>query len=187
VIIRDTQSQEVDKSVGAGLMVQDVAEVTVSRALLGRNRFVGVLAIASAGEAPPKIDLTDVTIRDTNAAECGAIPDGQKNSCIIGGVNYGGGTGLGAIAGPIVSVDRFEIFGNDLCGIQVAHDGKITATDGNIHDNAIGVNIQVEGYDFTTILSPTVRVHDNDTNVDTKDLPVPDPIEALEGLDSSGR
>ncbi|MBI5528411.1 MAG: right-handed parallel beta-helix repeat-containing protein [Deltaproteobacteria bacterium] len=182
VVVRGTRSQEYNGYFGHGLSVLNAATVSVDRGLFEGNRHAGITASIVPGYSPPVVTLADVTVRGTKSAECAGIPEGDTGSCITGGVAYGGGTGFGVYEGASVTLQRFDIHSNEQCGIQIARDGKTAAAEGAIHDNPIGLNVQIEGYDLTTVLSPTVRVYDNDTNVDAKELPVPDPVAATEEL-----
>jgi hypothetical protein len=172
-VIRHTRSRDSDKRVGYGLEVINGGRCQVDRVLIDGNRTIGVLVGAIPGQLEPDVALADVTISHTKQAECAEIPEGQPLSCVRSGRESGGGSAL-TVLNKEVRLDRFDIHDNMLCGIQVSRDGLVKAANGDISGNAIGVNIQVEGYDYSTILSPTVRVHDNETNVDTRDLPVPD-------------
>ncbi|MBI5528491.1 MAG: right-handed parallel beta-helix repeat-containing protein [Deltaproteobacteria bacterium] len=170
-LVRDMESEESYLGGGRGLSVQDVTGLTVTRALFERVRENALIAFDSPVEA------RDIAVRDVRRAACGDLDAGDPRACIRNGINYGGGTGLAALMETVVTVDAFEISGCVLNGIQIARDGSVSATDGEIHHNAIGLNVQVEGYDLETVLTPTVRFHENDTNVDSKDLPVPDPAD----------
>jgi hypothetical protein len=65
VVVRDTLSREEDPSWGCGLNVQEVGHATVTRGLFEGNHRVGINA-ASPGTT---VDLTDVTVRDTESQE----------------------------------------------------------------------------------------------------------------------
>jgi len=168
---------------GRGLHVQHGATAEVSRVVIAANREYGVYAVTTAGRLPPSVSLGDIVVRDTAIAACGEIAEDRPGSCIKDGVNYGGGNAVAAVGGAAVTLDGFEIAGNSLCGVQIVKDGRVAASRGSIHDNAIGVNVQVDGYDIGTVLSPTVRVYNNDTSVDSKDLPVPDPAAAVSSIE----
>jgi hypothetical protein len=175
VLVRDTRSQAFDLDHGTGIDIVNGMDVTIERAVVERNHDLGIVAIAAPDAPPPTVAVRDMVVRNTAFAECASVPEGADGSCVRGGVSFGGGTGLGVYEKAVVEVERFVIAGSAQCGVQLAREALITASHGDIARNAIGVNIQIEGYDWTTILSPTVRVHDNDTNVDTQDLPVPEP------------
>jgi uncharacterized membrane protein (UPF0136 family) len=168
LVVRDTQGRESDNTAGRGLHVQEGARVTVTRAMFERNREVGVSA-ASAGTTAT---LLDVVVRDTRIRECAESLDGSCRG-------YGAGIAVDSFAHATVEIVRFELSASPMCAIQVATEGFVTARDGVIHHNAIGVNVQSEGYDLTTIIGPTVRFYENGTNVDSRDLPVPDILHAL--------
>jgi hypothetical protein len=176
-VVRATKSRQTDLRFGRSLGVQDGAAAALSRVVLDQNRDVGIWVGAGEEGAPSSLAASDLAITGTRRAACGDLPEGEPGSCSEKGVSKGAGTALSVVRGSTASLERFVFTGNQMCGIQIARDGATTASHGDISGNAIGVNIQVKGYDLTTVFSPTVRVHDNDTNTDLSDLPVPDPTE----------
>jgi ribosomal protein S9 len=174
VVVRDTQSSESDKRFGFGFLAAEAAQVRLTRGLVAQNRYVGLLA----ADANTRLEAIDVTVRDTRMAECAEIPEGQLGSCVHGGVQYASGTAVAAVGGE-TRLRRFSLSRSAQCGIQLVRDGRVTATEGEIHHNPIGLNVQVPGYDLTTILGSTVRVHDNNVNLDSNELPIPNPGQVL--------
>lgn len=67
-----------------------------------------------------------------------------------------------------VELSHFDI-GHARCGIQIAADAVVKASNGSIHDHRIGANIRVPDYD----LGPEVRYDDIDTQLDTQELRLP--------------
>jgi uncharacterized membrane protein (UPF0136 family) len=65
VDLRDTQARASDGAAGRGLNVQFGARVDVLRAVIERNRDVGVFAMSAGSE----VTLTDVVVRDTQSRE----------------------------------------------------------------------------------------------------------------------
>ena len=61
VVVRDTQAQDSDLAMGSGIGVHDGAAVSVERALIEHNRYLG----AYAGGAGTSLTLTDVIVCDT--------------------------------------------------------------------------------------------------------------------------
>jgi uncharacterized membrane protein (UPF0136 family) len=167
VAIRDTRGRESDGGFGRGLAAQLGAHVTLARVLLDRNREIGI----SIGDAEGRLDATDVEIRDTLPA------DGTASF----------GVGINTICGGHAELRAFLITGSALCGIQLAHGlelgtglpsehgGTIDLHDGVVSRNAVcGANVQTAGFDLRR-LQDNVRWHDNGTDLDMAELPVPDP------------
>jgi hypothetical protein len=167
--IRDTASTERDGSGGGGIKAQGGARIVATRVALERNRETGIAAL----QAGTTIELHDVSILDTKFSECGEIPAGQPRSCVFDGVIVGGGTGLASVLGADVRTTRFVIGKSVQCGMMVARDGHLLAAEGEVHHNAIGLNVQVPDYDLSTVVGPTIRYYENGTNLDTTELPIP--------------
>jgi hypothetical protein len=86
VAVRDTRSQESDRTLGRGLNVQLGASAVVRRALFERNRDTAVMA----SRAGTSLTLEDVVVRDTESREN----------------DLEGGCGLGVQDGTVVVVRR---------------------------------------------------------------------------------
>ena len=94
------------------------------------------------------------------------------------------GTGLGSYGGGHLAASRFLVTRNALCGVQLAHGGDGTGGrypegetmdlhDGDISFNGVcGANVQTEGFDIRR-LTDRVWYHDNPTELDMSELPVP--------------
>ena len=108
VIVRETQSRESDGMGGAGLAVQQGAQVEVSRAVFERNRDVGVLA----GHADTILSLTDVIVRETQHRESD-------------GMGGGGGAGLHVQNGAHAEVSRSLFERNRSVGVVAGYAGTI--------------------------------------------------------------
>ncbi len=81
--------------------------------------------------------------------------------------------GAGVARGGALELDRFVIRESASCGVQV--DGaELDLSNGLVAANSIGACVQVDGYDLGRLMDG-VRYHDNDTNLDSTSLPVPDP------------
>jgi len=174
VQIRETRSRESDGRGGRGLIVQDGAVVSFRRAILDRNRDQAV----HVGGDGALLRLEDVVVRDTLERACAA------DQC----EGNGAGDGLGAFCNGSIDVERFQVTGSARCGVVLAHGGYVDSSeglilceaggvvdlrDGEISNNAIGVNIQVEGFDVSR-LTDGVVYRDNGIDLDTSELPVPE-------------
>lgn len=172
VVVRDTDSNGV-KQFGRGVGVQAGGRLSVLRGLLERNRELG----AAAFESGTELILRDVRIADTRRARCGELPVSDPESCVESeapwGARFGGGMGVGAYLQGHLVLERFEISGSAMCGMQVSRDGTAEASFGTVHHNTVGLNVQTEGFDVTRVMNGTVRWHDNDRPLDTTDLSVP--------------
>jgi hypothetical protein len=221
VVVRDTQSQESDRTFGRGLVVQDGAAADVRRALFERNRDVAV-GISHAGTS---VTLEDVVVRDTQSQEsdrtCGrglnaqqgataevrrALFERNRDFAVV--VGYAGtlltledvvvrdtlghemnghfGSGVGTYHGGHIGLRSFLVTGNALCGLQLAHGadpdtgrlfaegGTMDIYDGVVSHNAVcGANVQTRGFDLRR-LQNNVRWHDNGIDLDTSEMPTPD-------------
>jgi len=173
LVIVETGSDD-DGHVGRGINLINGCSATVTRALLAANREISILAISEEGMPASTVELRDVTIRETRAAACADLEESDPRSCRSADLTAGGGTALGA-AGGTITIQRFELAHNATCGLQVSRDGHIAAADGEIHHNPIGANVQVADYDVESVVNATVRYFDNDANLASTALPVPEP------------
>jgi len=105
-------------------------------------------------------------VEDTLERACVDMPDGCPNT--------GAGAGIVSVLSGDADVRRFVTRRNAICGVQIARDGTITLHDGEVYDNPIGANVQVDGFDFAR-LQDHVLFHDNGRNLDSSVLAVPDP------------
>jgi hypothetical protein len=85
-----------------------------------------------------------------------------------------GGIGVSAQrAGAYVELRNFEIGYSDLCGLQLVN-AKAKCSNGRVHHNPIGVNVQDAPPDFNIAdLMDDVTYQDNERNLDSETLPVP--------------
>lgn len=72
----------------------------------------------------------------------------------------------------VMDVHSFIVRGNALAGIQVAG-GSIDLHMGEVRDNPIGANVQVDGFDLSR-LQDDVRFIGNERSLDSRELPVPE-------------
>jgi hypothetical protein len=170
LVIAETQSQDLDENYGGGLVAYEGADVTVARARIEGNRQVGVLA-ADRGTT---LSLADAVVRGTRPAACSH----RGGVCVDTGI----GSGVIAVRGGAVHIERFLIADNALAGVHVAssttagdgQDGSLDAVDGQISDNPIGADVELEEYDLTRI-SQRVLYRDNGRDLQSITLPIPAP------------
>lgn len=133
--------------------------IEAARVHLARNRDSTIAAF----DAGSRVTGVDVVVEDTLERACGST------TC----VDYGIGVGAGAYGGA-VELTRFVVRRSAMCGVVVARGGAVDLHDGEVAENPIGVNVQSEGFDVGR-LSDGVSYRDNVVNLDTSQLPVPDP------------
>jgi hypothetical protein len=138
--------------------MQDASQAQVSRASFSRNRRSGVF-VAYGSTAT----LEDVVIEYTTLQQC--FPDGCPDG--------GGGNGITVVHDAAADVRRFRISRSALCGVQIAVRATLDLHDGEIAHNPIGANIQTEGFDSAR-LADGVRFVDNEADLDSSGLPLPD-------------
>lgn len=164
LLVTDTRSYGPEEQWGQGLDVAGGAHATVTRARLEGNREAQVAAFG----AGTRLDIDHVSVRRALARPC------EPTTCHAAA----GGTALGAYDSAAVSVHDFEISSAPLCGLQVATGGSLDARDGTVSGTSIAACVQVPSYDSSRLTSGVTFV-DNGINVDTSDLPVPQPISDL--------
>lgn len=164
-VIRDTHGRESDGRQGSAVVVQQGAVGTIERAELERNRGVALFAIGEGTE----LAASDTLVRETRPHECAGT------SC----TEMPAGVGVGAYVGARLRAEAFDVLGSPLCGVQVAAAGRLALSGGRVADNAIGACIQIEGYDLE-LLRSSVEYRSNEINLDTTELPIPDPQPTIE-------
>jgi hypothetical protein len=102
------------------------------------------------------------------------IENTLPNACSEAGT-CDGGAGFGASAdGGSIELSDFSIRSNALAGVQITDGGSADLARGVIANNPIGVNVQDDpDYDFGR-LTQDVRFVDNDRNIDSSVVPLPD-------------
>jgi hypothetical protein len=155
VTVLDTQPNG-SGTLGRAFQVQTGARIDGERLFASGNHEVGVVS-ATLGSV---FAATDLTVAGTLPRTCSACPSA--------------GIGIGAYLGGSVTLGRFLLVANSLAGLQLADDGSADLSDGVISDHLVGVNIQVPDYDIVR-LTRGVVFRDNDTNLDSTELPIPDP------------
>jgi hypothetical protein len=166
LVVRDTRSQESDRTGGSGLWVSGGAAVEAGRAAFLRNCRVAVVAYGSGAS----LALSDVVVADTMEEECGS--DGCPGEAA--------GHGIGSYCGGYVEASRFLVVRSALAGIQLAHGtgcaagGTADLHDGEVAFNEVcGANVQTEGFDLARLLDRVLFHDNNGQNLCTSALPVP--------------
>jgi len=162
IVVRDTRARPTIGDFGRGIVAQGESRIRGSRVLVERNREVGVAATDSGA-----ITLEDVVVTNTvsNVCETGPCADAPH------------GHGIAAIGGNI-DLSRFEVGDSELCGAMVTPGGALNLADGEIRNAAIGACVQIDGFDFASLMQG-VTYRDNGTNLEATMLPVPDPVSSL--------
>lgn len=159
LVVRDTGSQASDGRYGRALNVQNGATLDVTRALLERNRDLGIYASGVAASA----HLADVVITDTSPQECAA-----SDSCA-----WDITASAGAYGGATIDARRFRFTRSGFLGLQLASGGTADLHEGEISFSAIGANVQTEGFDVARLSDRVVFV-DNDINLASELLETPE-------------
>jgi len=182
LIVRDTASNEAARA-GHGMQVAARAQVSITRALFSGNHEAGILvATEEAGSSAPVVSLRNIVVSKTQPAACATLPPGDPRRCSDGSTTGGGGCGIVATDRGVIRVEGFEVSESAMAGLQVAAGAELTASNGAIHHNVVGANVQIDGYDMTKVTGPTVRYYENESNLAASTLPVPELAPAPTGL-----
>jgi len=158
VVITDTLGWEASGIGGVGVGAQNGSALTLTRALVQRNRQAGILAFHAGTE----ITLTDITVLDTLDRDCVATGVCEPNS-----------GGFVAVFGAHIGAERFLIADGSLAGLQLDRGGEMDLTRGEVRGHVIGAAVATEGFD-TNRLTNDVAYIDNETSLDTRSLPLPE-------------
>lgn len=159
-------------------MGSDATEIRTGRALhvqaggrahLERVRFERALAVGLVVMSGATLDGRDVVITETLPHPCRDLPPADPLYCLP---DRAAGSAIATGDGATVDLVAFELTDNALCGAQI-FGGLLTLRDGLVARNAIGVNLQVDGYDVAR-LQENVRYEDNGVNLDARVLPTPE-------------
>jgi hypothetical protein len=142
---------------GRGIIAQRGSELTVRTGHLFANREVGVYVSGSTAS------LQDFRVEGTSTVGC------SGDDC----TGLATGIGLGVYRDSDVDMSQFLLSENELIGIHLAAGGVLDATDGKVAKSRIGVAVSTEGFDVQRITEGVAYV-DNETNLDSRKLPVPD-------------
>jgi len=140
---------------------QNGAELRMEFCFLDDNQFYG-LSVRSGAH----VDFRDGGISRTRAVE--------------GWENATGGFNVAVESGGMMEMTNFISTRADLVGVLISGEGsEMDLHDGEVSFNAIGANVQVQGYDLDR-LQDNVVYKDNGRNLDGAILPLPEPIEHLD-------
>jgi len=156
--VRDTEPG-LDGAFGNGIFVGDAGRVSILRAAFSGNRGVGVEAFGIGAHITLEHTVVDRTLEE---------------ACAVDGCSADG-IGIAAIEGGAVEATSFRVSESALCGVQVASDGAIDLHGGEVSHNPIGANVQSAGFDVER-LQDGVLFLDNEVDLDTAVLPVPEPV-----------
>lgn len=158
-LIADTQSRDSGLH-GSGIELQRGAQLSLERALLQRNRGVGLL-VTDAGS---RLTFADLAIEATS-------PRPEPLA--------GFGTGLAIMSGGAASGTDLSLVGNSLCGLQLAGETLDLRVDrANLSFNAVGVAVQGPGFGLAELRSSLrdERFDSNGTDISTDRLELPSPV-----------
>ncbi len=158
--LRDGSPEEAGGGAGYGLQVVE-GRIDVTRGLIEGHHAFGVLFSQTMGEPST---LEDVVVTDTVVNDCPGCS--------------GHGSGIGAFGAEVV-VTGFSLRDNEVCGVFVGPDAGVDLSMGEVAGSAIGACVTDEGYDLARLQSD-VEFRDNETNLDSTSLPVPEPVVAPE-------
>ena len=176
LVVRGTDS--FDLTGGHGVSADSGAQLTLTRAQIVGNRSMGLTGRGWGSTPETRLILTDVVVADTRPERC-ADHSRDEGGCRDDRGHTGGGSGLTAIDGARVSVDRFRVSGNLLTGVYIDEGSVVRADHGDIVGNAVGV-YSGPGTEVLGEWFGDVRLFDNDTDLARELLPLPRPAEILE-------
>ena len=137
-------------------LTTDQSFVTVERARITRALEVGIEARGGT------LDLRDVTIDETLERPC------AESECS----DAPGGIGLGVYFDAVVSASNLRVYDAPLCGVQIAFDGALDLSGGEITGATVGACVQVEGYDVRRLTNGVA--YDNATNIESTAHAIPE-------------
>jgi hypothetical protein len=158
--IRRVQPAMNDQRFGRGIAAQIGGSVTGVRVDIEDTYDLGLLLLG----AGPSM-LGDLRIVNAHVSAC------ADDGCAM----HPGGHGLG-VYDASAEVDGILIDRADVCGVHVAADGDALLRSGVVKGSAIGACVQSDVQDVAE-LQRDVSYVDNDLNLETTNLPVPEPIE----------
>ncbi len=163
--ILDTAPSEWDGAYGRAFNVQ-LDSTASGRGLTIERCSEAGLTTAGSGVV---VDISEVVIRDVARVVCT-----REGSC-----TPGFGMGLGVYADARTTITDFLIERAATCGVQV--DGAaLNLSHGVVSSCAIGACVGTADFDLSRLQDDVAYV-DNESNVDTTSLPVPDIIDTPEG------
>jgi hypothetical protein len=142
---------------GRGLNLEDGVRFEGSRIRIEDNYEAAVIMLSSYAS------ISDLVIDRTRQRLC--VVDSCPNS--------GGGFAIVLAGTATATLSRFALRENELGGIQLADNAQLDLYDGEVSGNAIGVNLQISGYDLQR-LANRVLYRNNGLNLDAADVAIPD-------------
>jgi hypothetical protein len=170
VLVKDTRSVATDRTGGLGLSAVAGGVARIDGASFVGSRQNGVAVYGDGSE----LRLRGVQVRDTREAAC-------TEGCPAGA----GGIGLGSYTGGVLDAQDFLVTASALAGVQVGPRGQMDLREGTVSSSPIGANIQAESYEIGR-LSEQVAYKENDTNLDSRTLPVPGAPDSLDFQQEGG-
>ncbi len=153
--IAEASPLQIGRDYGRGIEVTTRAMVDMERVAIEGAYDHGLLAYDRADVALRQVAITDVRSRACDTDECAAHP---------------AGIGVGAY-GASVTLTRFSIARAALCAAHRAADATVMLREGEVAESLVGLCIAgdapLEG------IVEDVAFHDNGTNLNARELPVP--------------
>ena len=178
VVIEDVHGRY-SSSDGRGINVQSGSQVEALRLRIVNARESSIIVLSSDIGGQTRFKGQDISIINTQVAECGEIAEGEIGSCILDGKNHGSGNGISLIRDSIGELERFLIRGSVLNGLLLARGGGITLSTGQITENSIGINNMNPGGLGLTATS-SVYCYQNQVNYERWEMPVPNPMDLMD-------
>ena len=163
---------------GMGVLIAG-GRVDLQRAAIedaARGGLVVVDASSRERRRPSVLTATELRVTGTRLADCAGWPDSDRACPLLSG-----GHGLTVTAGAQLSVRRFDVVSSEGAGLAVTEFGELTAMDGRLAENLIGLSF-AEELNVTRVLT-NVRFEDNAKDIDAAKLVPPSAEELLQGLD----
>ncbi len=153
-----------------GALWLDESPLQLDRLFLDLNQNISLVAFGERSVAT----IRDLTLQETFRAGC--VDRGCES--------FIGGVGMGIYDSAAVDVTNFQIADNELIGAQVAFGademgnpfpvgGTLNLNNGTVSGNLIGINVQIEDYDFDRFSG--VAFDNNERNFDSTLMAVPTP------------
>jgi len=141
---------------GHGVAFGSTNGVMMERVRVERVRGVGVAAVTGATVMADHLLVQDVEERDCDPAVCGSQ----------------GGSGVVSISGSTFTASGFAVRRVALCGLHAESGAEIAASSGEVVESTIGACVD-DDYDLSRLMDD-VRYRDNEANLDSGGLAVPD-------------
>ncbi len=169
VVVQNTESNSATGQLGRAVVAQLGGVVELAGASLRNNREVGMLAMGHGSI----ITASQVTVEGTRVAACA-----EAGRC-----DTGAGWGASAVDSGRIVLSDFRIADSALGGAQIASGGEADLERGVIANNPIGLNVQdAPDYDFDRLTRDVVFI-DNERNIDSAMVPIPDAALRAPGSD----